>query len=260
MQWYFAESGQQVGPIEDEAFRGFINSGRITDETLVWRQGMTSWQPYKTIAQMEAPVAVAAAAPSVFAASPHEARFCTECGRPFAPDDLVAFGSSLVCAYCKPVFTQRLREGVVPAGSQRYGGFWIRFLAILIDGLILEVVSLFLVPLLFGTFTTPSRLDPRNLAPFFAAMGLAAAVSFLMRMVYETAFVGRYGATPGKMVCHVKVVRPDGRPVTYLRSWCRFLAKELNTFTLLIGFIIAGFDDEKRALHDRICDTRVVHT
>lgn len=258
MQWYFAESGQQVGPMEDEAFRGFVNSGRITDETLVWRQGMSSWQPYRTVAHMEMPVAVAAAADGL--AASQEARFCSECGRAFAPDDLVAFGASLVCAACKPVFTQRLREGIRPLSSLRYGGFWIRFLAILIDGLILEVVSLFLVPLLFGTFTTPSRLDPRNLAPFFVAMGLAAALSFLMRMIYETAFIGRYGATPGKMVCHLKVVRPDGRPITYLRSWCRFLAKELNTFTLLIGFIIAGFDDEKRALHDRICDTRVVHT
>jgi len=40
----------------------------------------------------------------------------------------------------------------------------------------------------------------------------------------------------------------------------RYLAYLLNSFTLLIGFIIAGFDTEKRALHDRICDTRVVYS
>jgi uncharacterized RDD family membrane protein YckC len=28
---------------------------------------------------------------------------------------------------------------------------------------------------------------------------------------------------------------------------------------LLIGYIMAGFDEEKRALHDRVCDTRVIY-
>jgi uncharacterized RDD family membrane protein YckC len=27
-----------------------------------------------------------------------------------------------------------------------------------------------------------------------------------------------------------------------------------------IGYIIAGFDEQKRALHDRICETRVIHS
>ena len=75
----------------------------------------------------------------------------------------------------------------------------------------------------------------------------------------ETWLIGKYGATLGKMACGIRVVRPDGSPVTYLRAFGRYWAKFLSGIMLLIGYIIAAFDAEKRALHDHICDTRVVY-
>ena len=77
---------------------------------------------------------------------------------------------------------------------------------------------------------------------------------------YETIFIGKYGATVGKMACRIKVVTADGGQVSYLRAVGRYFAKLLSAFTLMIGYIIAAFDPEKRALHDRICNTRVVAT
>ena len=76
--------------------------------------------------------------------------------------------------------------------------------------------------------------------------------------MYETWFVGRWGATPGKMACGMKVVRADGSKVTYLRAFGRYWGKALSRLTFMIGYVIALFDQEKRALHDWICDTRVV--
>ena len=56
------------------------------------------------------------------------------------------------------------------------------------------------------------------------------------------------------------MIRVDGGRITAGLAIGRYFAKNwLNLFTLLIGYIIAAFDDEKRALHDRICDTRVVY-
>jgi uncharacterized RDD family membrane protein YckC len=85
---------------------------------------------------------------------------------------------------------------------------------------------------------------------------------FLLRIAigacYEGTFVGQYGATPGKMVLRLKVVMPDGSRVSMARAFGRYFAKILSWCTLTIGFIIAGFDPEKRALHDHICSTRVV--
>jgi uncharacterized RDD family membrane protein YckC len=247
MPWYYAEAGRQAGPVDDEAFQSLVGSGRIAPDTLVWSPGMPNWQPYGTL---HPGVATAAGAPPL-----PDTRICSQCGRAFATDELAAFGDSLVCAYCKPIYAQRLREGVLTTGLHQYGGFWIRFVAVLIDGLIMGVVSLFYTP-----FINLTARDPHDTARVFIAIGILSAIGIALRGIYETWFVGRFGATPGKMVCHLKVVRPDGRPLSYRRSLCRYLAKVLNDFTFMIGYIIAAFDDEKQALHDRICDTRVIRT
>jgi uncharacterized RDD family membrane protein YckC len=75
---------------------------------------------------------------------------------------------------------------------------------------------------------------------------------------YETFFVARLGATPGKMALGLKVVRPDGGPVGLGRAFGRYFAKFLSMIILGIGYIMVGFDSEKRGLHDMICGTRVV--
>src|SRR6266568_3219290 len=75
---------------------------------------------------------------------------------------------------------------------------------------------------------------------------------------YETILIGKYGATLGKMACKIYVVTAEGGRVSYLRACGRYFARILSAFTLLIGYIMAAFDPEKRTLHDRICNTRVV--
>jgi uncharacterized RDD family membrane protein YckC len=56
----------------------------------------------------------------------------------------------------------------------------------------------------------------------------------------------------------LKIVVEDGSRINYLRAFGRHFAKWLSSMILLIGFIMAAFDDERRTLHDRICETRVV--
>jgi len=75
---------------------------------------------------------------------------------------------------------------------------------------------------------------------------------------YTTWLVGKYGATLGKMACQLKVITADGGRVSYPRALGRYFAEILSSIILLIGYIMAAFDDEKRTLHDRICNTRVI--
>jgi uncharacterized RDD family membrane protein YckC len=77
-------------------------------------------------------------------------------------------------------------------------------------------------------------------------------------MLYETWFVGRYGATPGKMACGLKIVRPDGSALTFRRAFARYWGKVLTGMTMGIGFLLITFDRQCRSMHDFICDTRVV--
>jgi uncharacterized RDD family membrane protein YckC len=266
MDWYYAESGRQVGPIKEDALESLVRSGVIKPDTLVWREGMGNWQPYQTVQPMAS--AVTAGAGAVDSAPIGQAsRFCSECGRPFPPTELIAFGTALVCANCKPVFAQKLREGVLIAGAVRYGGFWIRGLALLIDGLILFVVNILvnmLAGTVFGLGVGPIAGASRTPAVFPGALAAFGGVMFLVDIGigigYSTWFLVRYGATPGKMALGLKVITATGGGISAPLAIGRFFAHYVDAFTMGIGYIIAAFDDQKRTLHDRICGTRVVRT
>jgi uncharacterized RDD family membrane protein YckC len=62
------------------------------------------------------------------------------------------------------------------------------------------------------------------------------------------------------MACKLKIAVEDGGRVSYLRALGRHFAKYLSAMILLIGYIMAAFDDQRRTLHDRICETRVVRS
>jgi uncharacterized RDD family membrane protein YckC len=189
--------------------------------------------------------------------------YCTECGRPNAPDELARFGTVLVCPACKPAYAQKLREGVLPHTAVEYGGFWIRFLASVIDWIILTVVASIIQFGLLGSMLTRMRPQPgltpeAALGAMMGMVGLVWLINTLVSCAYEAFFVYQFAATPGKMALGLKVVRADGARVGLGRAIGRYFAKMLSAIILMIGYIIAGFDHQKRALHDMICDTRVI--
>jgi uncharacterized RDD family membrane protein YckC len=151
------------------------------------------------------------------------------------------------------VFVQKLKEGMHVGGALDYAGFWIRFGAKLIDGIILWVVNM-VVALVGGLLIMP---NPEGVG----AIGVQLVIMLLQIVVgaaYTTWFLGRFGATLGKMACKIVVVTPDGGSISYTRALGRHFAEWISGIILCIGYIMAAFDDEKRTLHDRICDTRVV--
>lgn len=254
MNWYYAEQGEQKGPVEDREFQKLVETGRVTDQTLVWHDGLTDWQSYGKIAGT--PLAAHAAASSATAA-------CSRCGRTFDADQLLRYGEQNVCGECKSAFFQSLQEGVAQPNTLVYGGFWIRFAAKFLDGLICGVVSwllqtgLFL--LVFGSMVMKPGADVDAMASRgIATLCLSYAVGLAVGISYVVGFVGRYGATPGKMACGLKIVYADGSRIGYGRATGRYFAELLSAMIFCVGYIIAAFDDEKRALHDRICDTRVI--
>ena len=186
-----------------------------------------------------------------------DSAYCTECGSLFAVDDMIRHGNLYVCANCKPVFMQKLAEGAeIRTGAMRYAGFWLRFGAALVDGIILIVVNTG-VQLVFVFFMGQSLGTPADSAGLILFLGLYI-IQLAIGISYETILIGKYGATLGKMACKIKVVTADGGRVSYLRAFGRYFAKFLSGVILLIGYIMAAFDPERRALHDRICNTRVL--
>ena len=81
----------------------------------------------------------------------------------------------------------------------------------------------------------------------------------LISAIYNIAFVtGDWQATPGKRFCGIKIVMADGRRPTLWDATLRHIASGISVFLCWLGFITILFTKEKTALHDMICNTRVV--
>lgn len=248
MNWYYVESGNRVGPFDDAEFERLVRAGTIRSETLVWSEGMTEWRRYGELGTSgaEAPLGVATAA-------------CAECGRTFSTESMIRHGSVWVCAGCKPVFLQKLREGVETRKAEfRYGGFWMRVLAYFVDQIVLGLAIFVLYFVAFFALATSARGRADERAALALSVVLAG-LQILIVISYETWMVGKFGATLGKMACGLRVVMSDGSKVSYMRALGRWFGKVLSGLIFGIGFLMVAFDPEKRGLHDRICETRVVY-
>ncbi len=253
MDWYYVRDGEQIGPISESEFQLLVSTGAVTPSTVVWREGMGKWETYaNAVGQPATPTQAQTQAPFGAAAAAGNYR-CAECGNTFPASDMVQYGQSHVCAGCKNIFFQRIREGVSVGTALNYGGFWIRFGAKFIDGIVLQIVSLginFGFGFLFSLGAESGGSVGLVFIPFLLQIGF--------QMWYTTWFLGKYAATPGKMATGLRVVAPDGGPISYKRAFGRYWAEMLSGLILGIGYLMAAWDDEKRTLHDRICDTRVI--
>lgn len=94
----------------------------------------------------------------------------------------------------------------------------------------------------------------------FSWIGTVPPVSLALGICYFVFFWTQYGATPGKMVLKLKVITPEGGFISAGQAVGRYFSQILSGLILCIGFMMAGWDSEKRALHDRIANTRVIYT
>jgi len=253
MNWYYVEQGQQVGPVTEERFSELVRGGKIQPDTLVWREGMTDWVAYQR-ANTAGPSSTSGAG---YVIDQGPLAVCAECGNLFAIRDMIRHDGAYICAGCKPVFMQKLAEGApIKTGELNYAGFWTRFAAIFLDGLILMAINFFIGLVAGLSMAQAVGVQPRGA---IALQITLLAIQLTIAICYEGLLIGKYGATLGKMACKIKVVTADGGRVSYPRAFARYFAKMLSYMVCLIGFIIAGFDSQKRALHDYICNTRVIY-
>lgn len=261
MNWFYSIGGEQKGPVTQAQLDALVAQGVIVDATLVWCEGMATWQPWSSVRPAAPPVADLSVAGTD--AVPAGRVRCAECSRLFAEEETLRFGTDVVCAGCKPVYLQRLREGVHRPGQLVFATIWQRFVADFIDGLIVIVPLMILLMLFIGgmaaAVTAPGGGATAATGASMIALQVAMQLVFYgAYILYNTILVGRYGYTLGKKVMGLKIVHPDGRRLTYGRACGRAFAELLSGLTCYIGYLVAFFDAERRSLHDHICNTRVV--
>jgi uncharacterized RDD family membrane protein YckC len=205
--------------------------------------------------------------------------FCGACGQPMggAPQVIAAPTVALGGAGGNPVAVYGNSGSVTPyapapvpvALPSPYAGFWLRFLAYIIDGVVISVVFgifVLIVVAIVGVGYFRTILEGMNgedatfPAALLSIMLLAVAVSLVATWLYFAWMESsQYQGTLGKMALGLTVTDLQGRRVTFARASGRFFAKIITgLIPLAIGYIMAGFTEKKQALHDMIASCLVL--
>jgi uncharacterized RDD family membrane protein YckC len=147
-----------------------------------------------------------------------------------------------------------VRLGPAPA-TMRYAGFWIRALASIVDVLIFSGISLGINMAMGQGFEEAMGLDGSD---WTTGDTITFAVENLLSTIYEALMVARFGGTLGKLLCRIRVVTAQGERLGYGHAFLRALAQWASLLPCGLGYVLAAFDREKRALHDFLCNTRVI--
>src|SRR5271156_624850 len=202
--------------------------------------------------------------------------FCSACGQPmvgFSVGQAAAAAPSANPAappaaggtvYATPGQAAWQAPAARPAVA--YAGFWLRFVAFIIDALVLFFVG----KILFLPFAVSTAVGMRGmmaghppnigeLLPVIHAMIRLALLRMVLNWLYYALLESSaWQATLGKKALGLEVTDLDGNRISFGRATGRFFAKIISGLTLLIGYIMAGFTEKKQALHDILAGTLVI--
>ena len=193
--------------------------------------------------------------------------YCSKCGSTI-PD------SAMVCPQCGQATRAAaivVTGGAPPAApSLAYAGFWLRFVAYVIDAIVLGI---FTVPILVGAgmmmglgaaiAALPRRGDPfaMGFPPVFAGfIGVFFLVAVVGGWLYHALLESsEWQATTGKKVLGLSVTDLGGARISFGRASGRHFAKIISgVIPFGIGYIIAGFTEKKQAIHDMLASCLVL--
>ena len=185
------------------------------------------------------------------------AQFCSRCGTALSPLPGAAAGS--IPAASAPAAASAYPPPPSAAGI-RYGGFWIRVVAAIIDAVIVRALA-WPIGLLFGLGGLAGTFGgfPHGAMGLHLLGGGAVAVVVVFGSWLYEAFMlsSEYQATLGKMIFGMKVTDLNGSRISFARATGRHFAKWLSGMILLIGYIMVGFTERKQGLHDMLAGTLV---
>ena len=132
---------------------------------------------------------------------------------------------------------------MVDVKNPHYGGFWIRFLAAILDVIIIGLPAFILqVGLVFAT-----------------GVSSLVYVIELGAIVLTVYLDGIKGGTPGKLILGLRIVNDKGNYIGIPMAILRYIGKILSAVILGIGYIMIAFTEKKQGLHDKIAKTYVIY-
>ncbi len=150
--------------------------------------------------------------------------------------------------------------------TYRFAGFWRRFVAYMIDGFIIGMISLVLMIIAGIAYIAGAMsgnggalmakiADPAQMASLTLWIW---AFSIILNIAYFAYFHGSTGRTPGKRLLGLQVVAEDGTPLSYGIAFLRSVGYLVSSLVFCLGYIWIGFDKKKQGWHDKIAGTVVI--
>lgn len=181
--------------------------------------------------------------------------FCSNCG-------VMTQSTGTACSKCNrslsPAYLGAASGGSSAGTAVRNSaGFWIRLVAYLIDFIVICLVSVTIGALIgFAAFAAGLGKSPVGHALLILVL---QGIGFSIAVLYEVVLIqSAWQATLGKRILGLKVIDEYDSRLSPSRSIGRFFGKALSGMTLGIGYLMIGFMDQKRGLHDLVAGTRVV--
>ncbi|HEX4054562.1 MAG TPA: RDD family protein [Tepidisphaeraceae bacterium] len=229
-EWYYAQNDRQFGPVTLQALTDMIRQGHVLLSDLVWTENMPDWRPASETPELAPCMAAPSAAPTAANLNPWPA------------------GTSL--NYFSPVATA--------AVAAPYAGFWMRFVAFIIDAIILGVAAALLEAFIGGAGVL--TVFPRNsFAPVLGIFGLAETGKIALGWLYNALMESsRCQGSVGKLALGLAVTDMAGQRIGFGQATGRHFGKYLSYMTMFIGFMMAGWTEKKQALHDMLAGCLVV--
>jgi uncharacterized RDD family membrane protein YckC len=149
-----------------------------------------------------------------------------------------------------------------------YAGFWKRFFAYIIDAMIMGIVCLIIfLPFIFImgiSFMTEPNFEDEDaqvglVFALISTYAMAIFLAFIAQWLYFALMESKKGATLGKMALGIKVTDMNGNMISFGKATGRYFGKILSGLIMYIGYIMAGFTQQKQALHDILAGTLVVN-
>lgn len=152
--------------------------------------------------------------------------------------------------------------------EKKYAGFWWRFLAIIIDGIIIGIVQwIVITPLIaaigIGAYKAASGgMSEGEVIGMAGAIFGAAMLTWLLTIAIGWLYFAlmessKLQGTIGKLALKIVVTDMEGNRISFGRATGRYFGKILSAIIIYIGFIMAGFTEKKQGLHDIIAGTLV---
>jgi uncharacterized RDD family membrane protein YckC len=249
-RWYYADAGnQRQGPVASADLVGLRQQGALGWQTLVWREGMADWRPMAEFAGE--------------LAADEDLRW-QSAAVPGAGSAAAPGGADVDSPYTPPTAPVAGHEQVVTGGEVVEAGFWKRFAALVIDGVVLSAAYYALLigfVVIFGLGAASIfSMDGTGVGGLFAVLlGLVYLLYPVLSAIYFVAMeTSSHQATLGKMAVGIKVVDRGGRKLGRGHALGRWFSHLLCYLTLYIGYLMVAFTRHKQGLHDMVNGTQVV--